>query len=110
MSTNNDNNKSSNDPSKTSGQYHSLKGTVLETVGDLTGVKSWTDSGKQEHASGETEYKAAQAKGYTEGTLDRVSGKKDAIVGAVSGDQQQQASGNIQSDKGKAQQDLNRPS
>ena len=79
--------------SKASGQYHSLKGTVVETVGDVTGEKSWSESGKQEHATGESEYKAAQAKGYAEGTLDRLGGKKDAVVGAVSGDREQEVSG-----------------
>ena len=62
-------------------------------MGDLTGAKSWTESGKQEHTSGETEYKAAQAKGYADGTLDRLGGKKDAVVGAVAGDREQEASG-----------------
>ncbi|KAI9455247.1 hypothetical protein BJY52DRAFT_1280860 [Lactarius psammicola] len=76
----------------------------------MTGNKSWTESGKQEHASGEAEYKAAQAKGYAEGTLDRMGGKKDTIVGAVTGDREQEASGNLQHEKGMTQQDLNRPS
>jgi uncharacterized protein YjbJ (UPF0337 family) len=59
----------------------------------MTGAQSWTDSGKQEHAAGETEYKAAQAKGYGEGMVDNMGGKKDTIVGAVTGDRQQEASG-----------------
>ncbi|KAI9437445.1 hypothetical protein H4582DRAFT_1954658 [Lactarius indigo] len=91
MSANNNN----NEPSKASGQLHSAKGTL-----------SWTESGKQEHAAGEAEYKAAQAKGYVDGTLDRVGGKKDTIVGAVTGDRAQEASAR----EGQTQQDLNRPS
>jgi len=79
--------------SKTSGQFHSTKGNVVEGVGNLTGATSWQQSGKQEHAAGEAEYKAAQAKGYAEGVTDRIVGKKDTIVGAVTGDKSQQTEG-----------------
>ncbi|TFK85771.1 hypothetical protein K466DRAFT_587841 [Polyporus arcularius HHB13444] len=104
------NSANSNEPSKTTGQYHSLKGTVVETIGDLTGATSWSQSGKEEHTAGEAEYNAAQAKQYVEGAADRVSGKVDAIVGAVTGDRQQEISGNIRHDKGQAQQEVNKPS
>lgn len=79
--------------SKTTGQYHSVKGTAVETIGNLTGLQSWTTSGRDEHAQGEAEYNAAQAKGYAEGTVDRLTGKKDAVVGALSGDRQQETAG-----------------
>ena len=79
--------------SKTTGQCHSIKGTLVEMVGNVTGSESWQKSGRDEHAAGEAEYDAAQVKEYAEGTLDRVTGKKDAVVGAVTGDREQEVSG-----------------
>jgi len=99
---------SSDGPSKTSGQYHSVKGTVVETVGDLTGATTWTQSGKEEHNAGEAEYKAAQAQGFVQGTTDILGGKKDAVVGAVVGDKTQQATGNARQEKGEVQQQANK--
>ncbi|KAF8875311.1 hypothetical protein BD779DRAFT_1563836 [Infundibulicybe gibba] len=94
--------------SPANGQFHSVKGTVVETVGNLTGATTWQDSGKKEHAEGEGEYKAAQAKAYVEGTVDRVAGYKDSVVGAVTGDKVQETSGNVQKEKGAAQQEINK--
>ncbi|KAJ7449954.1 mismatched base pair and cruciform DNA recognition protein [Mycena latifolia] len=99
---------STGEPNQTTGQFHSVKGTVVETIGNMTGATSWQQSGKEEHAAGEAEYNAARAKGYVEGGIDRITGKKDSIVGAVTGDKSQQAEGNVRHDKGQAQQDLNR--
>ncbi|KAG9089164.1 hypothetical protein FRC07_012390 [Ceratobasidium sp. 392] len=98
----------SSGPDKSTGQYHSAKGNAVEAVGNMTGTTSWQESGKQEHASGEAEVKGAQAKGYAEGTADRIGGKKDSIVGAVTGDKSQQAQGNLQNDKGQAKQEVNK--
>lgn len=70
-----------------------------------------SQSGSKEHAEGEAEYKAAQAKKYVGGVSERVGGEhlrivfmstrcltvaigyKDSVVGAVVGDSSQQAAG-----------------
>lgn len=109
MSSNNSSgdNKSSGEPTTTSGQFHSVKGNAVEAIGNLTGATSWQESGKAEHAQGEAEYNAAQVKGYAEGTADRLRGKKDGILGAVTGDRSMETRGNIQHDKGQVQQETN---
>ncbi|KAF8330440.1 uncharacterized protein EI90DRAFT_1190745 [Cantharellus anzutake] len=108
MSSTDNNGNNNQGPKKTTGQYHSVKGTVVETVGNLTGSQAWVDSGKQEHVAGEAEITAAKAKGYGEGIADRAEGKLDSVTGAIKGDKQQQASGNAQQDKGIVQQNLNK--
>ncbi|KAI6111584.1 hypothetical protein EDD16DRAFT_1694201 [Pisolithus croceorrhizus] len=105
----NQNQTQNQEPSKLTGQLHSLKGSVVEAVGDMTGASSWSQSGKEEHSRGEGEYKAAQAKGYVEGLTDKAGGYKDSVVGAVSGDKDQQVQGNAQKEKGHAQAELNKP-
>lgn len=106
-----------------------MKGNAVETIGNLTGATTWQQSGRDEHAQGEAEYKAAQAKGYADGTIDRLGGKKDAVTGAITGDRSQETAGewilviislsmtnlmtvvlgNIRHDKGEAQQEINKP-
>ena len=59
----------------------------------MLGLGGTADRGRMEHAEGKGEYNAARAQGWTEGTADRVTGKKDSVVGAVTGDRSQQHSG-----------------
>ncbi|KIY52480.1 hypothetical protein FISHEDRAFT_35231 [Fistulina hepatica ATCC 64428] len=103
----------SNEPSKTSGQYHSMKGIFVEQIGGAVGSESWQKSGAEEHTKGETEYNAAQAKGYVEGLSDQVQGYvkyAKNVMGAVTGDRTQATEGDIQKKKGKAQTKVNEPS
>ncbi|KAJ7779487.1 hypothetical protein DFH07DRAFT_910846 [Mycena maculata] len=97
------------DPSQMNGQIHSVKGTVVEGVGNLTGLDSWKTSGKEEHAKGEAEQKAAQAKDYASGVADRVGGTVDNVVGSITGDNTKQASGKMQEASGKAKTEANKP-
>ncbi|KAI3613284.1 hypothetical protein WG66_001503 [Moniliophthora roreri] len=105
MSTNN---MTSDEPNKRSGQLHSTKGNIKETVGGMVGAHGMQQRGQEEHARGQAEYDAARGKGYAEGIADRITGKKDAIVGAATGDKTQQAKGNMRQEQGSAQQEVNR--
>ena len=88
--------------------YNSVAGTVKETIGNALGSTEWQKAGKEQHAKGEGEIKAAQAQGYAEGAKDQVSGKFDNVVGSITGNDEKQASGKIQEEKGKAQKELNK--
>ena len=71
-------------------------------MGNLTGSTSMQHSGMEERTQAEAEYKAAQAKGYTEGTMDRMSGLKDSMMGSVKGDEGQKAAGKLNGEGGGA--------
>ncbi|KAA1472284.1 hypothetical protein DENSPDRAFT_838505 [Dentipellis sp. KUC8613] len=96
-------------PSKMTGQFHSVKGTVVEMIGDATGATSWQTSGREEHLRGEREIQDAQAREYANGLVDRAEGKVDTVVGALTDDRQRQQMGNVKHDMGKAQQERNAP-
>ncbi|KAJ7738981.1 hypothetical protein B0H16DRAFT_1569418 [Mycena metata] len=99
----------SSTPNQTTGHMHSVKGTVVESIGNVTGLDSWKTSGKKEHAEGEAEVKAAQSKEYVEGVSDRVGGKVDEVVGGLTGNTTKEMSGKVQGAKGEVQMDANKP-
>ena len=68
-------------------------GRVEESIGDVTGVQSLKTSGQERRAQGDVETKQAQAEGYTQGTKDRVVGKKDQLAGGLTGDTTQETAG-----------------
>ncbi|KAG8952458.1 hypothetical protein FRC04_004518 [Tulasnella sp. 424] len=94
-------------PSKSTGQKNSMIGSMKETVGNVFGARNMAQRGREQHTAGEAEVKAAKAQGYAEGTGDRVVGKKDAVVGAVTGDKTQQTAGNARQEKGERKQEWN---
>lgn len=101
----------SSNPSKISGQFHEAKGSAKETLGNTFNASNMAQegkfshsvthkprmtfvvSGRAEHAAGEAEYNAARGKGYAQGTADRVTGKKDEVVGSLTNDRSQQHAG-----------------
>ncbi|KAG8952457.1 hypothetical protein FRC04_004517 [Tulasnella sp. 424] len=97
----------SSSPSKTTGQKDSAIGNMKETVGKTFGAHNMAQRGREQHAAGEAEISAAKTQGYAEGTADRMVGKKDSVVGAVSGDKTQQTAGNARQEKGERKQEWN---
>ncbi|KAE8216844.1 hypothetical protein CF327_g97 [Tilletia walkeri] len=103
------------EPSKISGATESVLGTAKEMAGQALGYvapetsASLEKTGAQQHAIGETETKAAQAQGYVEGMVDKATGKKDSIVGAVTGDEMQEAQGSAKEAKGDIKTSINNP-
>ncbi|KAL1662721.1 hypothetical protein GGF50DRAFT_58414 [Schizophyllum commune] len=95
-------------PSKTSGQYHEKKGNLKKTIGRLLRLRGTEDRGRIEHAQGTGEYNAARAQGYAEGTGDRITGKKDSVVGATRGATTDLLSGEARENKGNWRQRFNR--
>lgn len=81
--------------------YKYAKGYASETIGNVSGASSWSQSGQKDQAEGAAEYKAAEksgqvqgmtdkasqgdVKGTTEGAGEAVKGAKDDVVGSVSG-------------------------
>ncbi|SJK98370.1 uncharacterized protein ARMOST_01635 [Armillaria ostoyae] len=102
---------SDSNPSKSTGRYQSMKGNIVETVGKLTGSKGLQQSGAgaEERRREETEYNAARAQGYAEGSRDRANDYKE-IIASLARDKPEstQAEGNAHQEKGQKQQELNR--
>ncbi|KAK0220045.1 mismatched base pair and cruciform DNA recognition protein [Armillaria fumosa] len=97
---------SESNPSKSAGRYHSMKGNIVETVGKLTGSKGLQQSGAEERRGEDTEYNAARAQGYAEGSRDRAADYEE-IIASLTRDKFQQAEGNARQEKGREQQELN---
>ena len=62
-------------------------------LGNTFGATHMKHEGAQERAAGNAEKTAAKTQGYAEGTSDRMTGKKDQVVGSLTGDRSQQHAG-----------------
>ncbi|KAG8930165.1 hypothetical protein FRC03_006467 [Tulasnella sp. 419] len=94
-------------PSKVKGKTNSIAGTIQSRVGGFFGMRNYAANGRDKHMHGEAEYKAAKVKGHASGTGDRISGKKDSILGGITGNRTRQARGNARNDRGSAKQSWN---
>lgn len=79
--------------SRINGQYHTAKGALRETFGRVLGLSGVKARGKIERTRGKTEYHAARATGYANGTGNRVGGGADRVVGAITGDASREMGG-----------------
>ncbi|KAK9803555.1 hypothetical protein WJX73_009114 [Symbiochloris irregularis] len=84
------------------------QGQAEKLVGDVTGANDWKASGEKHIAEGNSEVKAAQAKGYAEGTKDRVHGKVQELGGKITGDNSKEAEGKARNTAGDLKQDANK--
>jgi uncharacterized protein YjbJ (UPF0337 family) len=111
------------------GSIKNLVGKTEEAVGNVTGLESLQTSGKERQVEGQVEDKQARAQGYTDGTVDRVTGAFENAAGSLTGDTSQEVSGaclvshphfilpttdprltgNVRNEKGKVQQEANKP-
>ncbi|KAL5360836.1 glycosyl hydrolase family 88-domain-containing protein [Aspergillus floccosus] len=53
--------RSTQHPSKLFGQFHALKGSAVEAIGNVTGWENWQSAGKTEHEEGQREYEDAES-------------------------------------------------
>ena len=97
---------SSSDPSKTNAQWNSTVGNIKESTGNIFGSKDLSDTGKKQHEEGEVERREAEAKQYGEGLVDSAKGKVQNVGGAISGDKNEQAKGNVREESGKAKREF----
>jgi len=63
------------EPSRVSGALKETKGNVVETIGNMTGSESWTQSGREQQQLGAAEKDAARAQQHAEGWKDESVGK-----------------------------------
>ncbi|KAL7421509.1 hypothetical protein Q5752_003278 [Cryptotrichosporon argae] len=102
MSTQQQDQSHSTEPSQVSGNLKIAQGTAYEAVGSLlpgeTG-EAWAASGQQLKQAGETEVANAQQREAVDATIDSGAAKIKSAWGYVTGDQQKQTDGNLEAEK-----------
>jgi uncharacterized protein YjbJ (UPF0337 family) len=80
--------------SKVSAKFHQTKGSLKESLGRTFRAPGMQQRGAQERAEGHAEYQAATGRSsYGQGTKERIAGKKDQVLGSLTGDRAQQTKG-----------------
>ena len=82
--------------------WNTSVGALKQSVGETVGISSLASSGREQKAAGDAEHAAAEAQEMAESAGEAIKGKANQVFGALTGDNELEAAGRAQHEKGVA--------